>query len=79
MQSPARRSERKGKSGFRRSRKAFWQKTSCPSSERVRAAGSTSNAAIAGKLSERRVPTARGGKWTHVQVGAILDRTAAHP
>jgi hypothetical protein len=28
--------------------------------------------AIAAKLNERNVKTARGGKWTHVQVGAIL-------
>jgi hypothetical protein len=28
--------------------------------------------AIAAKLNERNVRTARGGKWTHVQVGAIL-------
>src|SRR5215813_3990356 len=25
------------------------------------------------KISERNVPTARGGKWTHVQVGAIAS------
>jgi hypothetical protein len=24
------------------------------------------------KLNERNVRTARGGKWTHVQVGAVL-------
>jgi hypothetical protein len=29
--------------------------------------------AIAAKLNERNVRTARGGKWTHVQVGAILS------
>jgi DNA invertase Pin-like site-specific DNA recombinase len=40
----------------------------------IRAAGATSNAAIAEKLNERRIPTARGGKWAHVQVGAILNR-----
>jgi DNA invertase Pin-like site-specific DNA recombinase len=28
--------------------------------------------AIAAKLNERNVRTARGGKWTHVQVGAVL-------
>ncbi len=27
---------------------------------------------IAAKLNERNVPTARGGRWTHVQVGAVL-------
>jgi hypothetical protein len=35
----------------------------------------TSHNAIAGKLNERGVKTARGGKWTHVQVGAALART----
>jgi hypothetical protein len=28
--------------------------------------------AIAAKLNERNVRTARGVKWTHVQVGAVL-------
>ena len=28
--------------------------------------------AIAAKLNERNVPMARGGRWTHVQVGAVL-------
>ena len=32
----------------------------------------TSHNAIAAKLNERNVRTARGGKKTHVQVGAIL-------
>jgi DNA invertase Pin-like site-specific DNA recombinase len=40
----------------------------------IRKSGAESNAAIAAKLNERRVPTARGGRWTHVQVGAILGR-----
>ena len=35
-------------------------------------AGATSANAIAAKLNERNVKTARGRKWTHVQVGAIL-------
>ena len=35
-------------------------------------AGATSHNAIAAKLNERNVKTARGGSWTHVQVGAIL-------
>jgi DNA invertase Pin-like site-specific DNA recombinase len=34
-------------------------------------AGATSHNAIAAKLNERNVRTARGGVWTHVQVGAI--------
>ena len=40
----------------------------CPSTR----AGATSHNAIAAKLNERNVNTARGGRWTHVQVGAIL-------
>jgi hypothetical protein len=40
----------------------------------IQAAGTESNAAIAAKLNERRVPTARGGVWTHVQVRAVVDR-----
>jgi hypothetical protein len=34
--------------------------------------GETSHNAIAAKLNERNVRTARGGVWTHAQVGAIL-------
>jgi hypothetical protein len=43
-------------------------------------AGATSHNAIAAKLNERNVRTARGGTWTHVQVVAILhpfDASAA--
>jgi DNA invertase Pin-like site-specific DNA recombinase len=40
----------------------------------IQAAGAKSNAAIAAKLNERRVPTARGGVWTHVQVRAVIGR-----
>jgi hypothetical protein len=40
--------------------------------DEIIAAGATSHNAIAGKLNERNVRTARGGAWTHVQVGAIL-------
>ena len=38
--------------------------------------GTTSHNAIAAKLNERNVRTARGGTWTHVQVGAITSRLA---
>jgi DNA invertase Pin-like site-specific DNA recombinase len=38
----------------------------------IQAAGVTSNTAIAEKLNERRVPTARGGRWAHPQVSTIL-------
>ena len=43
-----------------------------PIIEEIMRAGATSHNAIAAKLNERNVRTARGGKWTHVQVGAIL-------
>ncbi|MBX9846059.1 MAG: recombinase family protein [Xanthobacteraceae bacterium] len=40
----------------------------------IQAQGATSHNAIAAKLNERGVKTARGGRWTHVQVGAALAR-----
>ena len=40
----------------------------------LQAAGATSHNAIAKKLNARNVPTARGRKWTHVQVAAALAR-----
>jgi DNA invertase Pin-like site-specific DNA recombinase len=43
-----------------------------PIIEEIMRAGATSHNAIAAKLNERNVKTARGGVWTHVQVGAIL-------
>jgi hypothetical protein len=43
-----------------------------PCQDRFVRAGATSHNAIAAKLNERNVRTARGGVWTHVQVGAIL-------
>jgi len=43
-----------------------------PIIDEIIAAGATSHNAIAAKLNERNVRTARGGAWTHVQVGAIL-------
>jgi len=43
-----------------------------PIIDEIMAAGATSHNAIAAKLNERNVRTARGGTWTHVQVGAIL-------
>ena len=42
----------------------------------VQAMGFTSNAAIAAELNARKVPTARGKEWTHVQVGAVLARAS---
>ena len=43
-----------------------------PIIDEIIAAGAMSHNAIAAKLNERNVRTARGGAWTHVQVGAIL-------
>jgi DNA invertase Pin-like site-specific DNA recombinase len=40
----------------------------------LQVAGYASCNAIAGQLNARRVATARGGRWTHVQVRQILDR-----
>lgn len=40
----------------------------------IRAEGHKSRNAIAARLNERGIKTARGGKWTHVQVGKILVR-----
>ena len=48
-----------------------------PIIDEIIAAGATSHNAIAAKLNERNVRTARGGTWTHVQVGAILHPFAA--
>jgi DNA invertase Pin-like site-specific DNA recombinase len=42
----------------------------------LQAAGAASHNAIAGKLNARNVPTARGRKWSHVQVAAVLARSA---
>jgi DNA invertase Pin-like site-specific DNA recombinase len=42
----------------------------------VQTAGHTSCNAIAGQLNTRKVATANGGRWTHVQVRQILDRAA---
>jgi DNA invertase Pin-like site-specific DNA recombinase len=43
-----------------------------PIIEEIERAGVTSHNAIAAKLNERSVPTARGGRWTHMQVAAVL-------
>ena len=39
----------------------------------IQATGATSANAIASKLNERKVQTRRGGRWSHVQVGAFLE------
>src|ERR1700730_5088457 len=51
-----------------------------PIIEEIMRGGATSPNAIAAKLNERNIRTARSGTWTHVQVGAILhpfDASAA--
>ncbi len=40
----------------------------------IQAQGVASHNAVAAKLNQRGVKTARGGRWTHVQVGAALAR-----
>lgn len=45
-----------------------------PIIEEIERSGVTSHNAIATKLNERNVRTARDGTWTHVQVGAVLRR-----
>jgi hypothetical protein len=42
----------------------------------IQSAGHTSCNAIARQLNARKVATARGGQWRHVQVRQILDRAA---
>jgi 2-keto-4-pentenoate hydratase len=42
----------------------------------IQSSGITSHRAIARALTARGVATARGGEWTAVQVGAILQRKA---
>ena len=43
----------------------------------IQASGHASLNAIAGQLNARRVATANGGQWRHVQVRQILDRAPA--
>jgi DNA invertase Pin-like site-specific DNA recombinase len=40
----------------------------------IQAGGIKTHAAIAAKLNERKVATARGGRWSHQQVGSVLGR-----
>jgi hypothetical protein len=42
----------------------------------IQTAGYISFNAIAGQLNARKVATANGGRWRHVQVRQILDRAA---
>lgn len=45
----------------------------------IQAAGAKSANAIAANLNNRKVPTRRGGRWSHVQVAAILAETSSAP
>jgi Recombinase len=45
----------------------------------IQAAGHTSLNAIAGQLNARRVATANGGQWRHVQVRQIMERASRQP
>jgi DNA invertase Pin-like site-specific DNA recombinase len=45
----------------------------------LQASGVKSRAALAAALNARKVPTARGWAWSHVQVGAILARATDAP
>jgi DNA invertase Pin-like site-specific DNA recombinase len=40
----------------------------------IQKCGIKTHAAIAAKLNERKVATARGGRWSHQQVGSVLGR-----
>jgi len=48
-----------------------------PIIRQVQASGHTSHNAIAGQLNARKIATARGGRWTHVQVRQILGRATS--
>ena len=42
----------------------------------IQKGGATSANAIAARLNERKIATRRGGRWSHVQVAALLERAA---
>jgi DNA invertase Pin-like site-specific DNA recombinase len=48
-----------------------------PVIESIKVSGITSHRGIAATLNERRIETARGGAWTAVQVGRIIERAQA--
>ena len=48
-----------------------------PIIKEIQASGHISQNAIAGQLNARKVATARGGRWTHVQVRQILNRSSS--
>jgi DNA invertase Pin-like site-specific DNA recombinase len=60
----------------RKARAAQFAANVLPIIRDIQAAGHTSLNAIAGQLNVRKVATANGGQWRHVQVRQILDRAA---
>ena len=66
----------KGAAGNKRDADAFAGNV-LPIIASIRAAGVTSHRGIAAELNARRVATARGGDWSAVQVGRIINREAA--
>jgi hypothetical protein len=61
----------------RRAQAAQFAANVLPIIREIQAAGYTSYNAIAGQLNGRKVATANGGRWRHVQVRQILDRAVA--
>jgi len=53
-------------------------KNVAPIIREIESSGVASHRGIARALNARGVATARGGKWSAVQVGSILQRVAAH-
>jgi hypothetical protein len=67
-------SARGRKEPFRASATRSFAKNILPVIRDIQSSGVTSHRAIARTLNARGVTTARGGQWTAVQVGAILQR-----
>ncbi len=61
-------------SAGRRAQAAQFAANVLPIIREVQAAGYSSFNAIAGQLNARKVATANGGRWRHVQVRQILGR-----
>jgi hypothetical protein len=62
--------------GRARPKAAQFAANELPIIREIQAAGHASLNAIAGKLDARKVATANGGRWRHVQVRQILDRAS---
>ncbi len=57
-----------------RARAVQFAKSVMPHVREIRRSGITSNNGIAAALNQRSVKTDRGGRWTHVQVAAVIKR-----